>query len=157
MRAHYIILVAAATSFATFGDVSATIGLGQNEISGMTAAAGIFQPHKAARGDGNRFLRKRDAGAEDADGEDVVDTSQEEEEEEERGITDLAAKLDDTLTIKTLRSVHQKKFTDAWHHLQGSELSTEKRDAILQFLTLSADERKAVLHAIPKQKWPTHQ
>ncbi|GMF09075.1 unnamed protein product [Phytophthora lilii] len=98
MRAHYIIIFAATAIFASFGDASAIIGVGQNEISGMTAVgSGMVQPVKATPGYGNRFLRKRDAGEEAADG------GQEEKEEEERGITDLAAKLDDTLTIKTLR------------------------------------------------------
>ncbi|GMF18407.1 unnamed protein product [Phytophthora lilii] len=102
--------------------------------------------NQAAQDDGNRFLRKRDMDEEDTNDEDA--------ENEERGILELAEKIDDEKTLKAIEAARlQSSFENAVLHLQMYRLPLARHQAAIAVLHLSPADRKAVLEAVQKKKW----
>ncbi|KAG6946246.1 hypothetical protein JG687_00016815 [Phytophthora cactorum] len=127
MRATYLILFATATILASISDASTVTDLSQTQLS-RNRPVGVAQ---VADADSERSLTRRKTDAEDEDAEEL-----------------LAAKLDDAISI--LPRLQTKTPMQLFEHLQQLRLPWEKREAILQFVSLDPAARKKVLDLIVK-------
>ncbi|KAL4117048.1 Unconventional myosin-XVI [Phytophthora ramorum] len=130
MRVGYTVLVAAAAVLASIGSVSAVVEVDQTQIS-KVASANNVRSIGVAPTDVKRFLRRKKT------------TTNEGTADEERGIEEVASKIDDLLPY--IRQVNKKSIDSAIHLLRYQGLSFERIEHITNYLKLSAEDRKKAL------------